>query len=52
MRFLLEVSKYVLLPNYRFIGLMKALLKEVKLAAENENAIELRLYVHKNNTGN
>ena len=49
MRFLLVDSKYVLLPNYRFIGLMKALLKEVKLAAENKNAIELHLYVYRNN---
>ena len=28
---------------------MKALLAEVKLAAENENAIELRLNVHQDN---
>jgi len=43
------IQSMFLLPNYRGIGLMKALLKEVKLAAENENAIELRLYVHKDN---
>ncbi len=43
------IQSMFLLPNYRGIGLMKALLAEVKLAAENENAIELRLYVHKDN---
>jgi len=43
------IQSMFLLPNYRGIGLMEALLKEVKLAAENENAIELRLYVHKDN---
>ena len=43
------IQSMFLLPNYRGMGLLKALLKEVKLAAENENAIELRLYVHKNN---
>ena len=43
------IQSMFLLPNYRGIGLMKTLLKEVKLAAENENAIELRLYVHKDN---
>ena len=43
------IQSMFLLPNYRGIGLMEVLLKEVKLAAENENAIELRLYVHKDN---
>ena len=43
------IQSMFLLPNYRGIGLIKVLLKEVKLAAENENAIELRLYVHKDN---
>ena len=43
------IQSMFLLPNYRGIGLMEALLKEVKLAVENENAIELRLYVHKDN---
>ena len=43
------IQSMYLSPSYRGLGLMKALLKEVKLAAENENAIELRLYVHKDN---
>jgi GNAT superfamily N-acetyltransferase len=43
------IQSMFLLPNYRGIGLMEVLLKEVRLAAGNENAIELRLYVHKDN---
>ena len=43
------IQSMFLMPNYRGIGLLETLLKEVKLAAKNENAIELRLYVHKEN---
>ena len=39
-----------ILPEYRGMGLMEMLLNEVKSAAQNEDAVELRLYVHKDNT--
>ena len=38
-----------LMPNHRGKGLMNELLQEVKNAAKKEDAIELRLYVHKDN---
>ena len=38
-----------LLPGYRGKGLMEKLLQEVRHAAKKEDAIELRLYVHKGN---
>ena len=43
------IQSMFLMPNYRGIGLLETLLKEVNLAAKNENAIELRLYVHREN---
>jgi ribosomal protein S18 acetylase RimI-like enzyme len=39
-----------ILPAYRGMRLMETILKEVQSAAKNESAIELRLYVHKENT--
>jgi L-amino acid N-acyltransferase YncA len=36
-------------PSYRGKGLMEELLQEVKHAAKHEDAIELRLYVHRDN---
>ena len=38
-----------LLPSHRGEGLMNTLLQEVKNVAMPEDAIELRLYVHRNN---
>ena len=38
-----------LLPGYRGQGLMEALLRAVKHTARKENAVELRLYVHRDN---
>jgi ribosomal protein S18 acetylase RimI-like enzyme len=38
-----------LLPSHRGKGLMNMLLQEVKNVAKTEDAIELRLYVHRNN---
>ena len=43
------IQSMYLLPNHRGKGLMNELLQEVKQAARTENAIELRLYVHRNN---
>ena len=44
------IQSMFILPAYRGMKLMEALLKEVQSAAQNENAIELRLYIHKDNT--
>ena len=44
------IQSMFILPAYRGMKLMEALLKEVQSAAQNESAIELRLYVHKDNT--
>ena len=44
------IQSMYILPAYRGMRLMETLLKEVQSAAKNENAIELRLYVHKENT--
>ena len=43
------IQSMYLLPNHRGKGLMNELLQEVKNAAKKEDAIELRLYVHKDN---
>jgi len=37
-------------PQFRGKGLMKIMLDEVKRAAKSEDAVDLRLYVHKDNT--
>ena len=44
------IQSMFILPEYRGMGLMEMLLNEVKSAAQNEDAVELRLYVHKDNT--
>ena len=44
-----DIQSMFLMPDYRGIGLLETLLEEIKLAAKNEGAIELRLYVHKEN---
>ena len=43
------IQSMYLLPIYRGKGLMEGLLREVKHAAKKEDAIELRLYVHRDN---
>jgi len=43
------IQSMYLLADYRGIGLMGTLLQEVTHAAKKENAIEVRLYVHKDN---
>ena len=43
------IQSIYLLPNHRGKGLMNGLLQEVKNSAKKEDAIELRLYVHRNN---
>ena len=43
------IQSMYLLPSHRGRGLMNELLQEVKSAARKEGAIELRLYVHRNN---
>ena len=43
------IQSMYLLPSHRGKGLMNKLLQEVKNAAMTEDAIELRLYVHRNN---
>ncbi len=44
------IQSMFILSAYRGMGLMETILKEVQSAAKNESAIELRLYVHKENT--
>ena len=43
------IQSMYLLPSHRGKGLMNTLLQEVKNVAMAEDAIELRLYVHRNN---
>lgn len=43
------IQSMYLLPSHRGKGLMNMLLQEVKNVAKTEDAIELRLYVHRNN---
>jgi GNAT superfamily N-acetyltransferase len=43
------IQSMYLLPSHRGKGLMDMLLQEVKNVAKTEDAIELRLYVHRNN---
>ena len=43
------IQSMFILPNYRGQGLMKPLLEAVKEAAKAEQALELRLYVHRDN---
>jgi GNAT superfamily N-acetyltransferase len=43
------IQSMYILPGYRGKGLMDKLLQKVKFVAENANALELRLYVHRNN---
>ena len=43
------IQSMYLLPGHRGKGLMNNLLQEVKNVAMTEDAIELRLYVHRNN---
>jgi ribosomal protein S18 acetylase RimI-like enzyme len=43
------IQNMYLLPEFRGKGFMERLIQELKDAARNEGALELRLYVHKNN---
>ena len=43
------IQNMYLLPAFRGKGLMERLIQALKDAARNEGALELRLYVHKNN---
>ncbi len=43
------IQSMYILPEFRGKGLMERLIQALKDAARNEDALELRLYVHKNN---
>jgi ribosomal protein S18 acetylase RimI-like enzyme len=43
------IQNMYILPEFRGKGLMERLIQALKDTARNEDAIELRLYVHKNN---
>ena len=43
------IQNMYILPEFRGKGLMEQLMQALKDAARNEGALELRLYVHKNN---
>jgi len=43
------IQNMYILPEFRGKGLMEQLIQALKEAARNEGALELRLYVHKNN---
>jgi GNAT superfamily N-acetyltransferase len=43
------IQNMYILPEFRGKGLMQQLIQSLKDAARNEGALELRLYVHKNN---
>ena len=43
------IQNMYILPEFRGKGLMQQLIQALKEAARNEGALELRLYVHKNN---
>ncbi len=43
------IQNMYILPEFRGKGLMEQLIQALKDAARNEGALELRLYVHKNN---
>lgn len=43
------IQNMYLLPEFRGKGFMERLIQKLKDAARNEGALELRLYVHKNN---
>ena len=43
------IQSMYLLPEFRGKGLMERLIQALKDAARNEGALELRLYVHRNN---
>ena len=43
------IQNMYLLPEFRGKGFMEKLIQALKDAARNEGALELRLYVHKNN---
>ena len=43
------IQSMYIIPSHRGQGLMEALLETVKHSARNENALELRLYVHEGN---
>ena len=43
------IQNMYILPEFRGKGLMERLIQALKDAARNESALELRLYVHKNN---
>ena len=43
------IQSMYLLPEFRGKGFMERLIQALKDAARNEGALELRLYVHKNN---
>jgi GNAT superfamily N-acetyltransferase len=43
------IQNMYILPEFRGKGLMQQLIQALKDAARNEGALELRLYVHKNN---
>ena len=43
------IQNMYILPEFRGKGLMEQLIQSLKDAARNEGALELRLYVHKNN---
>jgi GNAT superfamily N-acetyltransferase len=43
------IQSLFVIPEHRGKGVLKLLLSEVKKAAKKENAIDIRLYVHKQN---